>query len=96
MKYVKELFEAVAGKLKAMALRNAVVAKPISVGDRHVLTLCEIGVGYGGVGGRGEGQEEGQGRGTGGGAGAGGKAMACPVAVLVVEGKKVRLEQLGT
>ncbi|MFO0745992.1 MAG: spore germination protein GerW family protein [Myxococcota bacterium] len=96
MRYVKEMFEAVTGRLKALALRNAVVAKPISVGDRHVLTLCELSVGFGGVGGRGEGQEEGQGSGTGGGGGAGGRAAACPVAVLVIEGGKVRLEHLGT
>lgn len=96
MKYAKELFEAVAGRLKALALRNAVVAKPISVGKRHVVTLCELSVGYGGVGGRGEGQEDGQGAGSGGGVGAGGKASACPVAVLVIEDGKVRLEHLGT
>ena len=96
MKQVKEIFEAVAGRLKAMTLRNAVVAKPISVGKRHVLTLCELSVGYGGLGGRGEGQEEGTGAGSGSGVGAGGKAAACPIAVLVIDDGKVRLEQLGT
>lgn len=96
MKQIKAMFEAVLGRLKAMTLRNAVVAKPISVGDRHVLTLCELSVGYGGLGGRGEGQEDGQGGGQGQGGGAGGRARACPVAVLVVEGDEVRLEHLGT
>ena len=90
------MFEAVASRLKAMTLRNAVVAKPISVGNRHVLTLCELSIGYGGIGGSGEGQEDGEGRGQGTGGGAGGRARACPVAVLVVEDGKVRLEHLGT
>jgi uncharacterized spore protein YtfJ len=96
MKQIKEMFEALASRLKAMTLRNAVVAKPISVGKRHVLTLCELSIGYGGVGGSGEGQEDGQGRGQGTGGGAAGRARVCPVAVLVVEDGKVRLEHLGT
>lgn len=96
MMQIKEMYEAVISRLKALTLRNAVVAKPISVGNRHVVTLCELSVGYGGFGGRGEGQEDGQGGGKGQGMGAGGKASACPVAVLVIEGDKVRLEQLGT
>ncbi len=96
MRQVKEMFEAVAGRLKAMALRNAVVAKPISVGQRHVVTLCELSVGYGGMGGQGEGEEEGQGGGRGHGGVAGGRAAACPVAVLIIEGGKVRVEHLGT
>lgn len=96
MKQMKEMFEAVAGRLKALALRNAVVAKPISVGQRHIVTLCELSVGYGGLGGQGEGKEEGQGGGRGQGGAVGGRAAACPVAVLVIDGGKVRIEHLGT
>lgn len=95
MKHLKDLFEAVSTRLKALAQRNAVVAKPISVGDRHVVTLCELSLGFGGVGGSGEGEEDGQGGGKGSGAGAGGRAKACPVAVLVIDGNEVRLEELG-
>ncbi|MCC6624255.1 MAG: hypothetical protein IT385_23590 [Deltaproteobacteria bacterium] len=96
MKYVKEMFEAVTGRMRALVTKNAVVGRPISVGDRHVVTLCELSVGIGGIGGRGEGQEDGQAQGAGQGGAAGGRAAACPVAVLVIEGGKVRLEHLGT
>ncbi|MFN3196942.1 MAG: spore germination protein GerW family protein [Bradymonadia bacterium] len=96
MKHVQAMLEAVTGRLKALAQRNAVVAKPISVGDRHVLTLCELSIGFGGAGGAGEGEESSHGGGKGTGGGAGGKAAACPVAVLIVEDGKVRLEHLGT
>ncbi len=90
------MFDAVSGRLKALAQRNAVVAKPISVGERHVLTMCELSVGFGGAGGAGEGSEGGSGSGEGQGGGAVGRASACPVAIVVVENGKVRLEQLGT
>lgn len=96
MRQVKELFEAVTARLKALTLRNAVVARPVSVGERHVVTLCELSVGFGGIGGQGEGQDDAQGGGKGFGGGAGGRARVCPVAVLVIEQGKVRLEHLGT
>lgn len=96
MKHLKDMFEAVTDRLKGLVGRNAVVAKPISIGDRHVLTLCELSVGFGGAGGIAEGGETGQGQGNGAAGGAGGKASACPVAVLVIEGGKVTLKELGT
>ncbi len=95
MKHVKDIFAAVSERVTQLAKGNAVVAKPISVGDRHVLTLCELSLGFGGMGGSGEGKEEGQGDGKGTGGGAGGGAKASPVAVLVIEDGKVRIEHLG-
>lgn len=92
---IKAMFEAVSARMKALTERNAVVSKPISVGDRHVITLCELSLGFGGLGGSGSGEEDGTGAGSGTGAGAAGRASACPVAVLVVEGGKVRLDELG-
>jgi len=97
MKHVKDLFAAVSDRLASLAKGNAVVAKPISVGDRHVIPLCELSVGFGGGGGVGEGEPNKPGddpvAGTGGGAGGGAKAS--PVAVLVIENGKVRIEHLG-
>lgn len=98
MEEIKELFAAISERLKRMAQANAVVAKPISVGDRHVIPLCELKLAFGGGGGRAEGEgkaKEGLGAGMGMGGGTGGGAKACPVAVIVVEGNKVRLERLG-
>ena len=97
MKHVKDLFSAVSQRLDRLARGNAVVAKPISVGERHVIPLCELSVGFGGGGGIGEGEDESTGEGpmAGVGGGAGGGAKASPVAVLVIENGKVRIEQLG-
>lgn len=94
MRHLTEMFDAVAERLRALARRNAVVARPVSVGDRHVITLCELSLGFGGGGGSGEGQEGDQG-GAGTGAGGGGRASACPVAVLIVDGDKITLKELG-
>jgi len=97
MKHVKEIFAAVSDRMTQLAKGNAVVAKPISVGDRHVIPLCELTIGFGGGGGVGEGEPAQPGGepivGTGGGAGGGAKAT--PVAVIVIEDGKVRIEQLG-
>jgi|GEM_PF-1982048 len=91
---VKALFGAVSERLKLLTKRNAVVAKPISVGERHIITLCELRLGFGGGGGEGEGHENGEAIGKGTGGGAGGMARATPVAVLVIDNGKARLENL--
>ena len=95
MKQLKGLMTVVSERLAALVKRNAIVARPVSVGERHVLTLCELRLGLGGGGGEGEGVEgEGAaGKGTGGGAGGG--ARTTPVAVIIVDGGKVRVESLG-
>ena len=94
MEQMKTLIGMLSERLKEVAAANAVVAKPVSVGDRHVVPLCELGLSFGGGGGGGEGRaKEGPG-GTGTAAAAGGGAKATPVAVLVVEGSRVRLEKI--
>lgn len=96
MKKVIEVFQVLSKMLDRFAAGNAVVAKPISIGDRHVLPLCELSLGWAGAGGEGdgEGDESGKGRGSGTGGGGGGSAKANPVALIVVENGKVRLESL--
>lgn len=96
MNEVKKLISMISERLKIMAQGNAVVSKPISFGDRHVLPLCELSLGFGGGGGTGEDMGNGEqsgGEGTGG--GTGGSAKATPVAVIVVDGQNVRIESLG-
>lgn len=97
MKAIKEIISKLSGQLDKLAKGNAVVARPISVGDRHVIPLCELSIGFGGGGGTGEGTNEdaGKGSGSGTGAGAGGGAKATPVAVLVIDGGRVRIESLA-
>lgn len=97
MEPLKKLIEQLTGRLKTLARGNAVVSKPISVADRHVLPLCELSFGFGGGGGIGETEEDGadgapKGKGMGGGAGGGAKVT--PVAVLVADGDDLRLETL--
>lgn len=95
MKHLRELLTTVSDRLSGLVKRNAVVARPISVGDRHVLTLCELRLGLGGGGGEGEGTEGEGATGKGTGVGAGGAARATPVAVIIVDQGKVRVESFG-
>ncbi len=98
MKEVKEMMEGLFRNLKQLARENAVVAKPISIEDRHVVPLCNLAMGYGGGLGEGTGGEKGKesahGSGKAIGHGAGGGGRVTPVAVIVVEGDQVRLESL--
>ncbi len=93
MDALNELLNAFTERFTSLAKRNAVVAKPISIGDRHVLPLCELGLGMGAGMGQGQSTEGDQGKGSGGGGGGGAKVT--PVAVLVIDGNTVRLEKLG-
>ncbi|EFK05242.1 sporulation protein YtfJ [delta proteobacterium NaphS2] len=96
MNEIKDVISMIRDRLKKLAQSNAVVSRPISVGDRHVLPLCELSMGFGGGGGTGEDtadKEQNKGQGTGG--GTAGTAKATPIAVIVVDGNQVRIETLG-
>jgi uncharacterized spore protein YtfJ len=96
MEQVKQMLQALAAKLEKLAKANGVVGRKISVGQRHVIPLCELSLAMGGGGGVGEGGEaEGKADSKGTGGGAGGAAKATPVAVIVVDGNTVRVEKLG-
>lgn len=94
MEQVQTLIGILSDRLRRVAAANAVVAKPVSMGDRHVVTLCELSLTFAGGGGTGEGSGQDGASGSGLAAGAGGGAKARPLAVLVVEGGDVRLEML--
>ncbi len=93
MEVIKKLLELVHERLFSAALKDAVVSKPLSAGDQHVLILSAVSVGFGAGGGEGENRGKGPAKGTGGGGGGGAKAS--PVAVLVVDQGKVRIESIG-
>jgi len=96
MEQIKQLLLALTAKLQGLAKSNAVVGRKISVGQRHVIPLCELSLGMGGGGGVGQGGDTpGKQDSKGTGAGAGGAAKATPVAVIVVDGGTVRVERLG-
>jgi uncharacterized spore protein YtfJ len=97
MKHVGEILESLSQQLRTLAQGNAVVAKPLVVGDRHLIPLCQLSMGMGAGGGIGEGDADeaaGYAGGKGVGGGAGGGAKVAPVAVVVVDGDDVRLEIL--
>jgi uncharacterized spore protein YtfJ len=96
MNEIKDVLSMIRARLKNLAQSNAVVSRPISMGDRHVLPLCELGMGFGGGGGTGEDTgDKTQNRGQGTGGGSAGSAKATPIAVVVVDGNRVRIETLG-
>ena len=94
MEEIKKLFEAVRQRMSGTALKDAVVSKPLTAGERHVVVLSEVTLMFAGGGGTGEGTTAGKAaKGTGG--GSGGMSKASPVAVLVVENGKARIEKIG-
>lgn len=93
MENVKGIISLVGERLKSLAQGNVVATEPLSVGDRHVLALCELSLNFGGGGGAGEelpNDDARNGKGIGGGVGGG--AKAAPVAVIVADGSDVRIE----
>lgn len=95
MKHVKTIVSMLGERLTSMAKGSVVATEPISVGDHHVLALCELSLSLGGGGGTGEELKNGdhpKGEGIGGGVGGGAKAI--PVAVVVADGDNVRIETL--
>jgi uncharacterized spore protein YtfJ len=93
---VKGIISMIGERLKTMAKSDAIASQPLSVGNRHVLPLCELSLTFGGGGGTSESAENGeQQNGQGTGRGVGGSAKAVPVAVVVVDGNDVRIETFG-
>jgi uncharacterized spore protein YtfJ len=97
MEDVKRLAQETSQRLRGLVTNNAMVSKPISQGDRHVIPLCELGLALVGGGGTGEADVDAEvrGQGKGEGVGAGGGAKVTPIAVLIVDAKGVRIQQLA-
>jgi uncharacterized spore protein YtfJ len=94
MNQLDRLFGAVRERFSAAKLKDSVAAKPLSAGDQHVLVLSEISMAFGAGGGTGQSGVKQPAKGAGGGGGGGAKAT--PVAVLVVEQGKARIERIGS
>ncbi len=82
---LKETLSSIIGELKEIANTETVVGKPVTLGDKMVVPVSRIMVGFG-VGG-GEGQEEKKKGGFAGG-GAGG-ARIDPIGFIIIDGEKV-------
>jgi uncharacterized spore protein YtfJ len=97
MEHLKDMVGRLGEELRRLAERNAVVAAPISVGDRHAVPLCELSVGCAAGGGKGEGRspDSKHGSGTGACVATAGGSKANPVAVLIIDRGAARLERVG-
>jgi len=93
MEQVTRFLAVVRSVLSRTALKDAVVSRPLSAGDKQILVLSDVRVALGAGGGTGANSAKRMASGTGG--GSGGVAKARPVAVLVVDGGQVRIEPLG-
>jgi uncharacterized spore protein YtfJ len=93
MEDVERLLKTTSEEIEKVLTSKTVVGEPIKIGDTTLIPLISIGFGFGAGGGVGKGggaKEQGEGAGGGGGAGGGVK----PVAVIVIDKKGVRIEQI--
>jgi uncharacterized spore protein YtfJ len=80
-----DLLQSIIGELKQIAVTETIVGEPVALGDKKVVPVSRIMVGFG-VGG-GEGASEKQGEGFGGGGGGGVRIE--PVGFIVIDEDKV-------
>ncbi len=82
-----EVLQAIVGELKTIARSETVIGNPVTVGDKTVIPITRISVGFGAGGGE-EGRQD---KGTRFGGGGGGGAVIEPVAFLIIDRDKVSL-----
>jgi len=90
MEDIGSLFGKAVGEIERMLNTKTVVGEPIKIEKTTLIPLVSVGFGFG-VGG-GEGTEPQKGTGHGGGTGGGGGVR--PVALVIVEGDRVRVEPI--
>jgi uncharacterized spore protein YtfJ len=84
---VSEILKNIVGELKEMARSQSVVGEPINLGNKTVIPLVKISVGFGAGGAQTEKQPEGVNFGGGGGGG----AKVEPAAFIIIDGDKISL-----
>lgn len=87
MANIMDMLSAIVGEIKAIAKSETVIGEPITLGDKTVVPMVKISVGFGAGGGEGTEQEKRSGFGGGGGGG----VMIEPAAFLVIDGDKISL-----
>ncbi len=78
---VVEILQGVVGELREMAQSQSIVGEPITIGDKTVIPIVKIHVGFGAGGGQGEAAKAG----TGFGGGGGGGASIEPAAFIIID-----------
>ncbi len=84
---VSEILQNIVGELRQMARSQSVVGEPITLGNKIIVPLVKISVGFGAGGAQTEKQPEG----TNFGGGGGGGAKIEPAAFIIIDGDKVSL-----
>ncbi len=84
---VVEILKGVVGELKEMAQSEAIVGDPITVGDKTVIPVVKLSVGFGAGGGQGEDDKARSGFGGGGGGG----ATIEPAAFIIMDKEGIKL-----
>jgi uncharacterized spore protein YtfJ len=82
---ITELISSIIGELKQIATTETIIGEPTKLGDKMVVPVSRVSVGFGAGGG--EGQTEDKGAGFGGGGGGGVRVE--PVGFIVIDGDKV-------
>jgi uncharacterized spore protein YtfJ len=84
---VSEILKNIVGELKEMARSQTVVGEPINLGNKTVVPLVKISVGFGAGGA----QQEKEGSGPNFGGGGGGGAKIEPAAFIIIDGDKISM-----
>ncbi|UCG13084.1 MAG: sporulation protein [Deltaproteobacteria bacterium] len=82
---LKELLSSIIDELRQIATTETIVGNPVVLGDKNVVPVSRITVGFGVGGGEGESEQKGQGFGGGGGGG----ARVEPVGFIVIDGDRI-------
>lgn len=82
-----EVLQTIVGELRQIARSESVVGAPVTIGDRTVVPITKLSVGFGAGGAEGTRHDKGSGFGGGGGGG----AMIEPVAFLVLDKDRIQL-----
>ena len=81
----QELIKSILDELKAIAKTETIVGEPITIGDKTIVPVCKITLGFGAGGGTGGAKDKGEGSGSGGGGG----VAIFPAAFIVIKGDEV-------
>ena len=84
---VSEILKGIVGELKGIASSQTVIGEPITVGERTVLPIVKISVGFGAGGGQNETSEKESSFGAGGGGG----ARIEPAAFIIIDRDKISM-----
>jgi uncharacterized spore protein YtfJ len=87
---VVEILKGVVGELREIAKSETVIGKPVTVGDKTVIPVVKLSIGFGAGGGEGTHTKQ-----SGYGGGGGGGARIEPAAFIIMDADGIRLLPMG-